>query len=165
MWFPYAPPKCISAINQIDTISWKGFMLGPSVCLDRRSDKELLQRCGFLRYHGSRYLFQPCRTHTLFPSDEGPTMYFCHLASCPAPKTISSSSLIQPTIPLGGLPPGTPGIGAFHVGDAAWPAWPRPLGRHIAGSSPISKYAEAKEYVSEKIRGMRGSFANMPHFC
>src|ERR1700753_1934281 len=88
----------------------------------------------------SRYRLHPSLQHTRVPSSAVPTRNLSHRAPCPAPSTTRESSLTHPMIPLGGRPPGTPGIGAFSVGDLLVVG---------TGSSPISKCALANEYVSE----------------
>ena len=83
-------------------------------------------------------------------------MNFSQRPSRPAPITTIVYSFNHPIIPFTGWPPGMPGIGleaCTPVKDCIGP-----------GLSPVSKGAEANEYLSENTRGTKGIFPRRPHF-
>lgn len=104
-------------------------------------------------YGPPRYLRQPSRKQTLFPSSPSPIKKRSHRPSCPAPITMRLSSPVQPITPCAGRPPGTPVMIDRADGDMLFPG----------ASSPMVKCAEVKEYVSEKTRGSIGILPRIPH--
>jgi len=78
-------------------------------------------------------------------------MNLSHLLSRPAPITMRLWSLFHPITPLAGRKSESPGA-LRRVEDPE------------VGSSPISKWAEAKEYTSENTLGSNGIRPKTPHF-
>jgi hypothetical protein len=97
-----------------------------------------------------RYRFQPSLTQCRFPSSPSRITNFSHRPSRPEPTTSMVRSLGQPRTPFDGRANDVPKGGT----------WSDPGG----DSSPISKWALAKEYTSENTRGSNGILPKIPHF-